>query len=100
MQLVLQVNVRSGQKSVDARARRFLESRPSAIDVFLVGTGERGNDGTLNLRRHRLYRLKIALGSDRKSRLQDVHTQAVELVGHFDFFLHTHAAARRLLPVA
>ena len=97
--LYLQMNVRGRQKNVDARARRALQCLPGAVDVARAGASQARNDGTPHRGGDALYRFKVAIGGDRKSGLDHVDAQAVELLGQAQLLLHIHAAARRLLAV-
>ncbi len=56
--------------------------------------------GALDLLGDRLHRLEIAVGRDRKARLDDVDAELLELARDRELLVEIHAAAGRLLAVA
>jgi hypothetical protein len=48
---------------------------------------------------HFLDRLKVTLGGNRESRLDDIHAQAVELMGKASLLRGVHAATGRLFSI-
>ncbi len=100
LELVLQMNVGSGKKHVDARPGRSLQRLPGPLDVRRAGPRQAGNDGPPNGRGNGLHRGKVAFRGDGEAGLDDVHAQPVELVRQAQLFLHVHAAPGRLLAVA
>ena len=72
-----------------ARSMSFLQARARPAD-----------DGTADLGRNRHHRCEIPIGGDGKAGLDEIHSQAVELMRHAHFFLDVHAATRRLFAVA
>src|SRR5437660_4854257 len=85
---------------MDARPGSWLESLPGSLDVLRPAARQRGYDRQANFACHPLHGLKVAVGRDGKSGLDDIHAQTVKLPRHADFFVRSHAAARRLLPIA
>src|SRR5580658_699096 len=94
------MNVGSRQKNMDAWTGSVLQSLPRALDVRPAGARQSRNDGAADLRGDRPHRFEVAVGSDGESRLDHVHTQAVELMSQTQLFRLVHAAAGRLLAVA
>ena len=58
------------------------------------------HDGVLHLFRDGVDRLEIAVRSNRKSGLDDIHAHFVQKRGDLDFFLMRHGRAGRLFAVA
>src|SRR5215467_6189637 len=94
------MDVGGGEKYVNSRAYRGMQRLCRALDVMFRGTRQRRNNWTRHGSSHGLNRGEIAVGCDRKSRLNNIYPQAVELTRQADLFLHIHTAARRLLAVA
>src|SRR5208282_447389 len=97
--LVLQMNVRSCQKNMDARVRRSLQCLPGAVHVADTSTSQARDDGTPHQGGDALYGFEVAIGGDGEPRFDHVHAEPVELLGQAQLLLHIHAAARRLLAV-
>jgi hypothetical protein len=93
------MNIGSCEEGVNARPSRRFYRLPGALDVILTTACQRGNHGPTNLLRHGLHRLKVAVGGNWESRLDNVHSQALELVGETPLFREVHAAPGRLLSI-
>ena len=100
LELVLQMNVGSGQEHMNAGPGGVLKRLPGALDVGSAGAGQAGDDGPPDGGGNRLHGGKVAFGSDGEAGFDDVNAQAVKLVRQSQLFLHVHAASRRLLAVA
>src|SRR5829696_1381688 len=100
LQLALDVDVAGGDERVDARALGVLDRVPSGVDVLLARTGEAADDRTVDLAGDRLDRLEVPGRRDREAGLDDVHTEARELLRDLHLLLLVERDARRLLPVA
>ena len=98
-QLVFQMNVGGRQKNVDPRSRRSLQGLPRAVNVAGAGARQSGDNRMPHFSGNKLHRFKVTIGGDREPGLDHVHAQPVELLGQTQFFLHIHAATRRLLAV-
>ncbi len=75
------------------------QSLPGSLNVLTPAASERGYSRPAYLARHHSYRLEVAVGRDRESRLNDVDPQALKLLRHAQLLGGIHAAARRLLPI-
>ncbi len=84
---------------MDARASGPLEGLPGTLNVLRATPRQSPNHGPADLLRHGLYGAEFAVRGNGKSRLDHVHTQAVELMRHAQLLISIHAAARRLFPV-
>ena len=82
-QLVLHVDVAGGEEHMDTGVVGLLHSVPRSVDVALGG----------------LHALVIHGRGDGKARLNDVHAQLFQLLGHLDLFRQIHAASGGLLTV-
>jgi hypothetical protein len=65
---------------MDARVSGGLDRAPCGLDVLLAGTRQCRDHRPADFARHRLDGAELALGSNRESRLNDVYSQAVELM--------------------
>src|SRR5262249_33239485 len=99
-QLVLQMNIRGCEKHMDAGMSSVLKRFPGALDVKPAGPSQSGDDGAPDHSGNRLYRFKVAIGSDGEPGFNHIHTQAIELVRQTQLFLLVHAATGRLLSVS
>src|ERR1700691_653431 len=93
------MNVGGCEKNVNARPRRTLQGLPCTIHVARTGASQCRDDGPPQRSGDPLDSLKVAIGSNRKSRLDHIHAKPVELLSQAQFFLHIHAATRRLFSV-
>src|ERR1035438_7761234 len=93
------MNVGSGEKDLDARVRGPLQSLPGAVDIALAGASQARNNGPPHRGGNTLDGLKITIRGDRKPGLDHVDAQTVQLLSEAEFFLHVHAASRRLFAV-
>src|SRR5215471_8644190 len=99
-ELVLQMNVGSREKDVDAGTRGSLQGLPCAFNVRGAGSGQAGDDRPANVGRDRLNRFEVSLRGDGEAGFDDIHAEAVKLPRHAQFLLHVHAAAWGLLAIA
>ena len=100
-QLELAVNRTRRQKHMDPRtAPRRFQGRRTLLDVALHAPRQSGNAAFLDFRGHLFHRLEIAWRRRRKSRLDDVHIQFLQLPRHLQLLVDAHARPRTLLPVA
>src|SRR5437588_5829047 len=97
---MLEVEIGSGKEGMDARPGRWLESLPGSLDVLRPAAGQCGYHRPSNFARYHLHGVKVTIGGNGKTRLDDIHSQVVKLACHADLFVHSHAAARRLLSIA
>src|SRR2546421_4448204 len=93
------MNVRGGNKCMNARPLRAFQSFPGPVDIKLIGTRQSHNHWTADLCCHSLDGFKISAGGDRKTGLQYVHSQAVELPGHLQLIFEVHTATGGLFTV-
>ena len=100
LQLYLEMQIRTGEKCMDARPLGELQRMGGALYIERAGTGERSDHRAADRLTDRTDGLEIAFRGDRKARLQNVHAQIVERMRHLDLFRRAHAAAGRLLAVA
>src|SRR2546421_3180242 len=96
---MLEVEIGGGKEGMDARPGRWLESLPGSLDVLRRAAGQCGYHRSSNFARHDLHGVKVTIGGNGKTRLDDIHSQVVKLACHADFFVRGHAATRRLLPI-
>ena len=76
-----------------------LDGLCSTLDIHLGGSRETTNDGAFDLFRDRLDRFKIAIARDRKTRLDHIDAELLELSRKRQLLLKVHAAARGLLAI-
>ncbi len=98
--LVLQVDVGGRDEGVYAGALGVLDGVPALADVVLGAAGQTADDGALDLAGDGLHGGEIAGAAGRETGLDDIDTQADELVGDLQLLGSVHAAAGRLLAVA
>ena len=94
------MEVGSGQKNVQARARGWLEGAESGFDVLLLGACQGGDGGAVNVAGNGANGGEVALGGDGEAGLDDVDAQLGELACHAEFFGDVHGEAGRLFAVA
>ncbi len=94
------MNVGGRQKYVNARPGCALEGLPGALDILRAGTGKTRDDRPPDDSGDGLNGSEIAFRGDREPGFDHVYAEAVELMGQTQFFMHVHAATRRLLAVA
>ena len=99
-QLVLQMNVGGRQKDMNAGMGCALERLPGALDILRAGTGKARDNGPPDNCGDCLNGGEITFRGDGKPGFDHVYAEAIELMGQAQFFLHVHAATRRLLAVA
>src|SRR5712692_9607681 len=98
-QLVVQVQVRSGEENVEARASRGLERLERGVNVLRLRPGERRDLARANLAGDGANRLQVAARCDREARFDHIHAELLELPRQAQLFRHVHREARRLLAV-
>src|SRR5258708_9051638 len=99
-QLPFEVEIRRGDEHVDAAARRRRERPRGALDILGVAAGERGDNGTLDLRGNRPNGLGIRLRRNRKPRLDDVDPKRPQLTGQRQLLVDPQRESGRLFAVA
>jgi hypothetical protein len=78
LQLVLQVDVRAGQKHVDARAACPFERSRGGLNVFFAGAGQGGDAGPAHFAADAADGGKVARGSNREAGLHDIDAKGFE----------------------
>ena len=99
-QLVFEVDVRGGEKHMEARPGRARQSLPGTIDIGRDGPGQAGDDGPAHRGSNGLHRFEVTIRRNGEAGLDDVHAQAVQLLGEPQLLGRRHAEARGLLAVA
>ena len=97
---VIVVNDGSRDNTAEIVLNYMLQGLPGALDVGTAGARQSGDDGAADDFGDRLHRLEIAIRGDGESGLDDVHAEAIELMGQAQFFLLVHAAAGGLLAIS
>mmetsp|Transcript_3284 Transcript_3284/g.6569 ORF Transcript_3284/g.6569 Transcript_3284/m.6569 type:complete len:255 (-) Transcript_3284:286-1050(-) len=104
LQLVFHVNVTGSNEGVNARKRRRLDRLGAPRNVALGGTREPADDGgVLHVPDHLrdlVHSQEVIVGRDGEARLDDVHAELGELLGHLHLLLARHGAPRALLSIA
>ena len=100
LELILHVDIAGGQEHVDPGMLGFLHRVPGGVDVALGAAGQAGHGAVGHSGGNGLHALVVHGRGNGKSRFDDVHTQLLQLAGHFDLFRQVHAAARGLLAVS
>jgi len=100
-EFVLAMNGAGGEEDVDAGAvAGRLDGCAGAINVFIDAAGEAGNARALDFSGDGVDGLEIAIAGNGETGFDDVHLQAGELAGDFQFFAGIHGRAGALLAVA
>jgi hypothetical protein len=94
------MNVTGGKKSMDAGTSGSLESLGGDINIIADTAGEGGDAGFAHLVGDALNGFKITGRGDRKTGLDEIDSEALELAGDGELFLGVHAAAGRLFTIA
>ena len=84
---------------MDARALGVPHRFPCPVDVLEAGAGQAGDRGPAHALGDRLDGVEIALARDREPRLDDVGTEARQLLGDLELLAHVQRDAGRLLAV-
>ncbi len=101
LELILQVNVASGNESMNPGPfPGWFESLPSAVDIQVAGTAEAADLTAAGGFGDPFDGFKIPFGSDRKAGLDDIDIKLFELSSDTQFLVDIHAGAGRLLAVA
>src|SRR5580765_9119463 len=85
---------------MDSRPGSSLERAAGSFNVAGTTACKSRDYGAPNLSCQRPNRVEVPFRRDGKSCLDDVHSQAVELVPHAYLLFTVHAAPRRLLAIA
>ena len=97
----LSVDCGGGEEDVDAGAGASgFEGGGGGFDVAGQAAGEAGDDGAVDLGGDFVDGLEIAVANDGETGFDDVHIDACELSGDFEFFAKVHAGAGALFAVA
>ena len=99
-QLALQVEVRCRDEHVDAAALGRRQRPAGAIDVFGVAPGQGRDDRAADAGRHHPDRLRVGVGSDRETRLDDVDAKRGKLLRDLELLAGPHRKAGRLFAVS
>ena len=98
-QLLFHVQRRRGDERMDAPVVGALQGLGCARNVTVIGTRQRADGGLPDGIGDGLYRLEVADGTGGKTRLDDVHPQALELPRNTQLFIFRHGGAGRLLAI-
>ena len=99
LELVHEVDVGAGEEDVDTRVLGVADGVVAGVDGLVVGVGQPGDDGALDLLGNPGDGLKVAGGAEGESSLNDIDTQLVELVGDLYLLVDVQGGARGLFPV-
>ena len=100
---MLDVDVGSGQKGVDAFFGCRLNRRPRLVNVIFVGSGQCRNDWTIrgtDFFGDLVHCGPVARGCSRKSRFDDVNAEPMQLPRNLQLFVEGHGAPWRLFTIA
>ena len=100
LELMLDVDVASGDEGVDARALGVLDCVPGGIDVLRVRAGQSADHWAMHLAGDGLHGLEVAGRGDREAGLDHIDPEPRELVRDLELLLLVQRDPRRLLPVA
>src|SRR5579871_135658 len=99
-QFVLEVAVGDPQPGMDTGANGLLERLARHIDVLAYRPRQTAHRAVLDEAADGLDGLEVTRRGDGKSRLDDVHAEALQLPGDLQFLLDIQGSPRRLLPIA
>ena len=99
-QLFLHVQGRGGNEGMDAAPFRTFEGLGRSRNISVVGSGQRTHGGVFDRIGNRVHRIKIAVGAGRKTGLDHIHLEALQLTGDAQLFVFGHRGPRGLLAVA
>ncbi len=99
VQLVFHMNVRCGDKGMNARLVGRAQSFPSPLHIFSDGPGQGTDVRALDLFGNSLHCGEVPWGGHGKTSLDDVNPQTGQLFGDLHFFLGIKANARGLLAI-
>ena len=99
-QLVLEVQVGSGEKNMQAGFGGGFEAAQRRIHVLLGRAGEGCYTATFNFSGYGARRVQVAGRGDREARFENVNPQLLDLPGKLQLFLAIHRKAGRLLAVS
>ena len=71
----------------------------TGVDGLGMGVGQSCNDLALHLPGDPAHRLEVARRAVGESRLYNIHTQLVQLVGYLYLFIYVQGSAGRLLSI-
>ena len=98
-ELVLQMNIGSGDENMDARILGLLHRLQRSIDIPLLRPRQAENPRPRHFLTNAHHRVKIALRRSREARLDDIDAQLFQLPGNNNFLFHGHARAGRLFAI-
>uniref|UniRef100_A0A0N4Z6B5 Autotransporter outer membrane beta-barrel domain-containing protein n=1 Tax=Parastrongyloides trichosuri TaxID=131310 RepID=A0A0N4Z6B5_PARTI len=82
------------------RFRRRGQGAEGGVDILLVGARQGGEDRPLDLARHAADAFLVARRGGGEARLDHIHAQVAQDMGHFQLGFGRHGEARRLFAVA
>ena len=85
---------------MNTRVFGVLQGFTGAVDIFFAGAGQAANLGLLDQLCDLADALKIAIGGNWKTGLDNVDAHCVQNLGDTQFFPQRHGGAGRLLAVA
>src|SRR5579884_3406554 len=97
---MLQMNVTSGDKSVNARTLGTLQRFRRPLNIECTGARQRRYLHPRKLTADCIDSLEISLRRNGKTGLQYVHAQIHKGGGHFELLRRGHTASGGLLPIA
>src|SRR6204780_5216661 len=98
-QLVLQMQIGSGEKNVQARLGGRFERAERSIHVILTGASQGGDAATSNFGGDGAHGIEVTRRSNGKASFEDVDTQRFQLARQLQLFRAMHGESRRLLAV-
>jgi hypothetical protein len=99
-QLFLHVQCRGGDKRVNATPFGAFEGLGRARNIAVIGSGQRAHRGILNGLGNGLNSVKVTIGTGRKTSLDHVHLESLQLASDAQFLVFGHRGARGLLAIA
>ena len=99
-QLALQVQIRGGQKRVEAGPGGWPQGLAGALDVARVAAREAGDHRAPDLLGDQLHGARVVIGGDREARFDDIRAQRIDLAGKQELLVRVHRETRRLFAVA
>ena len=100
VELIFNMVVAGTDAGVDALVAGILEGFDGNIDVLLYGAGEGADGGPRHGFGYLNDGVEIAWAGDGESGFDDIHTKALQLLGHLDFFYRVELATGHLFTVA
>ena len=100
LEFILHVNIGRSNKGVDAEVINTFHSVATGVNIFRHATGKAAGNSMFEAFRDGLNRLKVSLGRNRKSCLNDVNSQLIKRHGNLQFLLRTQTLRQGLLAVS